>query len=136
MPEQVWIKQDPDIVGRFWVDSWSTGIEKGWVLISVTDWMVNIRNVDIVLWDGSTVPWTLESRPEWGKEFEQVIVAKVGSLGPHKDWANWGTYKLSFDLAQGIAPGTYCHLTRFLWQSGGQHRGNSWDSCIVVVVEP
>jgi len=134
IPSQVWMRQDPDIVGRFWVDSWNAGIEEGWLLIPLSDWMANVRDVQVILWNGSNVPWELESHPEWGKEFEKVIVAKVGSLGPHKSWANWGTYGLTFDLAQDILLGEYCRVTTFLWQSNGEFWGNSWGSCITVIV--
>lgn len=134
IPQQIWLNPDPNIKGIFCVQSWNVGIQDGWVTISIPYWMTNIRDIEIVLWDGSNVSWILESRPEWGQEFKQVIIGKVESLGPHKEWTNWGTYSFSFDLTPGTGPGTYCHLTRFLWKHRGKPWGNSWGSCLEVIM--
>jgi len=132
-PNQIWLDPDPDVEGKFWVWSWDVGIKNGWLTISLPRWMENIRDVKIVLWNGTKVPWTLESHPEWGPEFTKVIVGKVGALGPQNEWTNWGSYRFSFDVSPDVGPGTYCHLTRFLWQHRGNPWGNSWSACLTVI---
>ncbi len=129
--------KDPVISGFAQSYNWKVAVEDVQLIITVLPWMVNVRDVRIWrVWDGKEIDWHFENRPEWGPEFQLVIVTDPVELSPHQVPKDTIQYELRFDLPDYMPPGTYYHRTDAQWHDqtleGAPLRINTWGSVLRV----